>query len=144
MADQHPDAEQGPQPTYLTIDGFNAFWHDGQPDRIHLAVNDARFVDEHGEKPGIRIVFSSNPASADYNPANFNRIARALRAVGAPAPDDVPVASRKLKERPGVARVVPPKKVRPVSLTVDQLDWAECPTCKSVVTDLDAHNEVMH
>ena len=94
--------------TYLTIgDGpnrFTAFWDPGQPDRIHLATADDRFTDENGAKPGIRIVFSSNPGSADYNPGSYNRVARALRAIGAPAPaEDVVVASRKLKDRPATA-----------------------------------------
>lgn len=141
MADLQADPLEGSNDkTYLTVDGFSAFWHHSQPDRIHLATKDPRFIDENGEKPGIRIVFSSNPASADYNPANFNRIARALRAIGAPAPDDVPVASRKLKDRGGV---VPPKKGMTTG-ALDQLGWSECPTCKSVVTDLDAHEEAMH
>lgn len=137
MADQHLDPEQS-SPTYLIIDGFKAFWHASQPDRMHLAIDDARFVDENGEKPGIRIVFSSNPASADYNPANFNRLARALREQGAPAPaEDVPVASRKLKDR---IAVTPPAKQGSVA----DCGWSECPTCKSIVTDLAGHNEAIH
>ena len=79
---------------------FNIFWHPGQPDRIHMATSDAAFVDEAGGKPGIRVVFSSNPRSADYHPANFNRLARWLAAQGEPAPDPVPVADRQLGRRP--------------------------------------------
>jgi hypothetical protein len=55
---------------------FNIFWHPGQPDRIHMATSDSTFTDETGGKPGIRVVFSSNPRSADYNPATFNRLKR--------------------------------------------------------------------
>ena len=140
MADHHPDPSVGSDEpkTYLTIDGFSAFWHDSQPDRIHLATKDPRFVDEHGTKPGIRIVFSANPASADYNPANFNRVARALREAGAPAPNDAPIASRKLKDRPAAS------KPRQAAQAVLGEDWRECPTCMSIVTDLDAHIAVMH
>lgn len=86
--------------TYLVIDGFKAWWDEKQPDRIHITNSDDRFLDDHGVKPGLRIVFSSNPRSADYNPNGYNRVARALRAVGAPAPaEDVPLRSRKLKDR---------------------------------------------
>jgi hypothetical protein len=83
---------------------FNIFWHPGQPDRIHMATGDPAFADEAGGKPGIRVVFSANPRSVDYNPATFNRLARALKAAGAAAPDEVPVHRRHLRYRDAVIR----------------------------------------
>ena len=83
---------------------FNIFWDPGQPDRIHMATNDPAFVDEDGGKPGIRVVFSRNPRSADYNPATFNRLARALKAAGAAAPGEVPVHPRHLRYRDAVIK----------------------------------------
>jgi hypothetical protein len=83
---------------------FKIFWHPGQPDRIHMATNDPAFVDEAGGKPGIRVVFSSNPRSVDYNPSTFNRLARALKAAGAEAPVEVPVHRRHLRYRDAVMR----------------------------------------
>jgi len=83
---------------------FNIFWSPSQPDRIHMATNDPEFTDEVGGKPGIRVVFSSNPRSVDYNPATFNRLARALKAGGADAPDEVPVHPRHLRYRDAVIK----------------------------------------
>ncbi len=70
------------------------------PERIHLATNRSDIVDDAGEKPGLRIVFSNNPNSADYNPGNFNRISRWLTANDKPAPPTVAKASRRLRDRP--------------------------------------------
>lgn len=81
---------------------FNIFWQPSQPDRIHMATNDERFVDEDGGKPGIRVVFSSNPRSVDYNPSTFNRLARALAVAGAAAPAEVPIHPRHLRYRDAV------------------------------------------
>lgn len=67
-----------------------------------MATNDPLFTDEQGDRPGIRVVFSSNPRSADYNPATFNRLARALDAAGVAAPSPVPVHPRHLRHRDGV------------------------------------------
>jgi hypothetical protein len=53
-----------------------------------------------GEKPGLRIVFSSKPKSADYNPGNFNRISRWLADNEKPAPPLVEKGSRRLRDRP--------------------------------------------
>ncbi len=83
---------------------FNIFWHSGQPDRIHMATNDPSFTDEQGSKPGIRVVFSSNPRSVDYNPATFNRLARALAKAGAAAPSQVPLHPRHLRYRDAVIK----------------------------------------
>lgn len=85
---------------YVTVGGINVWWQASDPDRIHYVTNDATFTDTNGEHPGIRVVFSSNPRSADYSPANFNRCARALRTEGKSAPaEDVPERSRRLRDR---------------------------------------------
>jgi hypothetical protein len=55
-------------------------WNSKAPRRMLLVTSDPRFTDEKGEKPGLRTVFSANPKSADYDPAQFNRIARAMRS----------------------------------------------------------------
>lgn len=115
-----------PAATYATIDGFKVFWHPSQADRVHLVTADDRFVDEHGARPGLHVVFSSNPNSADYHPANFNRVARVLRAAGVPAPADVPVTSRRLADRR-----------RPAG-------WGICPQCWGLVADLDRHATAVH
>ncbi|UUZ58703.1 hypothetical protein [Nocardioides sp. B-3] len=74
-----------------SLSSINVWWATTEPERIHFVVADGRMTDDLGEKPGLRLVFSSNPKSADYNPANFNRCARMLRDAGKPAPEqDVP------------------------------------------------------
>ena len=82
------------------IDGFSVWWHKDTPDRIRMATSDPAIRGEDGDKPGLQVVFSSNPRSADYHPANFNRLARWLAAQGEPAPEPVPVADRQLGRRP--------------------------------------------
>jgi hypothetical protein len=66
---------------------------------MHMWSADPRFTDEHGNKLGWHLVFDSNPRSANYNPAYFNRCARALRAAGKAAPPDIRVRSRRLRDR---------------------------------------------
>src|SRR4051812_28700374 len=79
---------------------INLWWSADQPDRVHLAFQDPLFAEMDGTRPGLRVVFSSNPRSADYNPGNFNRCARRLRALGRPAPaSDAPEYPRHLKRR---------------------------------------------
>ena len=56
--------------------------------------------DENGGRPGFWVSFDANPRSADYHPANFNRL-RLLRAAGKPAPDEAPLGSGRLSDRPG-------------------------------------------
>ena len=77
-------------------------WNPKAPRRMLLATGDPRFTDENGGKPGLRTIFSANPKSADYDPAQFNRIARAMRSAGLDAPDEVPVRPRRNKQRRGV------------------------------------------
>jgi hypothetical protein len=102
----------GDNPNYLRIDDisitlqYEPTKHGG---RIHLRTANVehmidgqpdRFTDEHGTKPGLHLIYDTNPGSADYNPAYFNRFGRKLREYGKVAPaEDVPLASRRLKDR---------------------------------------------
>ncbi|HEX5512440.1 MAG TPA: hypothetical protein VFX41_12055 [Actinomycetales bacterium] len=86
---------------------INLWWTASQPDRIHLVLTDPRLLDGNGEKPGLRLVLSANPKSADYSPANFNRCARLLRSLEMPAPEhDVPEHPRHLRYRDHVIDTV--------------------------------------
>jgi len=122
----------------------NIWWDQKNPDSIHLTSNDPAFTDEHGDKPGLRAVFSANPRSADYNPANFNRCARALAAAGKAAPAEVPVLSRKLADR---AAVIAQLGAAPVALAgqadLAALGLAVCGTCRCLVDDLAAHHSAL-
>ncbi|WP_153395339.1 hypothetical protein [Ornithinicoccus halotolerans] len=118
-------------------------WWDKNQNAIHVTTNDSRFTDEHGEKPGLRVVFSANPKSADYNPSNFNRCARVLRDEGVDAPDEVPIHSRVLKQRPGViAALAAPEKVAvpsPGAADPAAFGWTSCPHCRAVLVDKQGH-----
>jgi hypothetical protein len=116
----------------------NIWWDQKNPDSIHLTSSDPGFTDEDGGKPGFRVVFSSNPRSADYSPANFNRCSRALAASGKSAPAEVPVLSRKLADRPAVIAQL---SAQPISSTASlgALGLEICGHCRSAVADLEAH-----
>jgi hypothetical protein len=126
------------------------WWSETQQDRIHLVLTDPRLIDSEGEKPGLRLVLSSNPRSADYSPANFNRCARVLRALGMPAPDqDVPEHPRHLRYRENVIKTVLGDQALTSSAMAregyavpDATDV--CQTCWSYVADLEKHAEAVH
>lgn len=83
---------------YVTVDGVTVWWQAKQPNEIHFTVNDNDFW--HADTgPGLRVVFSSNPKSANYHPGNFNRCARVLKKYGKSAPDEVPEGPRRLDKR---------------------------------------------
>lgn len=129
------------------------WWSDTQPDRVHVTTGSPQFSDENGGKFGLRIVFSSNPKSADYNPGNFNRVARALRDAGIPAPAEVEVHPRHLRYRPQIiadaaaaaaAAETPLPKIesRESAETVTdpaEFGWAACEKCGCVVVSLEVH-----
>lgn len=78
----------------IQVGGFNAWWDGG--DQIHLQL------DEHDPdlpKGSLWITFSSNAASCNYHPQNFNQCVAALRKHDKPAPDPVAEASRDLDAR---------------------------------------------
>ena len=94
------NANQIPSGDYLNVEGATLWWRPDDPARIHYTTNSADFTDAGGDRPGIRVVFSADPMSADYAPHNFNRAARALRMAGKAAPIvDVPEPSRRLRDR---------------------------------------------
>lgn len=84
-------------------DGFFAkcrvLWLPDDPGRIRFCVAASGFADIDGAKPGMVLVWSSNPKSADYNPRYFNRGSRYLAAKGLPHPNEVPERSRRLSAR---------------------------------------------
>jgi len=96
---------------YIAIGGdgqppVNVWWDKKVPGAIHVATNDPRFTESDGSKPGLRAVFSANPGSADYNPGNFNRCARALKAAGCAAPEEIEEHPRALAQREEVVASV--------------------------------------
>lgn len=161
MSQHDPSATGGNQqpPKYLVIGTkdhpVTIWWAPAQPDRVHLTTGDPRFTDEHGGRAGLRVVFSSNPRSADYNPGNFNRIARALAEAGIPAPDEVPLHQRHLRSRDQVIKeldqqAAADQETAAVAATAQQagaasvsdpaeFGWATCPQCFCVVVSLDQH-----
>lgn len=127
------------------------WWAPSQSDRVHLVLTDPRLVDSAGEKPGLRLVFSSNPKSADYSPANFNRCGRLLRSLGMPAPTaDVEEHPRHLRYRDKIIETVvgampvavPPPGSAVVSAVPEEAEV--CSQCFAFVSDLDLHDEAVH
>lgn len=116
-------------------------WWDERNRCIHLTCTNPELTDEANAKPGFRVVFNASPRSADYSPGNFNRLARYLRSYGKPAPDEVPLHSRKLSDRPGVIAELTGEPSRRVGQPADPatLGWAVCETCAAVVVDVDRH-----
>ena len=78
---------------------FTVRWREDEPGRIILNTGDLRFSEEDGTRPGLWITFSANTRSADYDPKNYNRCVRFLRGQGIAAPPEVPVRSRRLRDR---------------------------------------------
>jgi hypothetical protein len=79
---------------------FTVWWDpDSNSDRIRLLSGDPRFTIEGGTGPGLQFAVSGNRAHADYNPRQFNRLARFLQDQGLPAPAEVPIESRRLHDR---------------------------------------------
>ncbi|GAA2538851.1 hypothetical protein [Pseudonocardia hydrocarbonoxydans] len=116
-------------------------WYDEGTDSIHLTCDDPRLTDENGEKPGFRTVFNANPRSSDYNPGNFNRLARYLAAGGKSAPDQVEMKPRHLARRPQVIAELLGADVTPMAKAAQPaaMGWSVCPTCASIVVDLGKH-----
>lgn len=132
------------------------WWSESQPDRMTLSINDPRFTEVDGTKPGLRVVFSSNPNSADYSPGNYNRCARVLRGLGMPAPaEDVPEHPRHLRYREHVkaavatgAPVGAPVEAQaghaPAAGSMATADAAVCDQCLCLVADLAKHEALVH
>lgn len=134
---------------YVTIgsgpNAFVVFFDKDSGDAIHLITDSPEITDEHGEKPGLRTVVSSNPKSANYNPPNFNRLARLLRKYGKTAPEDVPLHPRQLAKRPQVTALLLGSGTHdPGPADPKQFGWSICPHCSAVVLDVDDHLEAAH
>jgi hypothetical protein len=116
-------------------------WYDQGTDSIHLTCDDPRLTDENGEKPGFRTVFNANPRSSDYNPGNFNRLARYLRDAGKSAPDQVELKPRHLTRRPQVIAELLGSDSTATSKAAqpETMGWSTCPTCAAVVVDVTRH-----
>jgi len=84
---------------YVSVDGVTVWWQEKDPAEIHFTLSDPDFTSED-TGPGLRVVFSSSPKSANYHPGNFNRCARVLRKYGKSAPaNDVEEGQRRLDKR---------------------------------------------
>lgn len=143
-----------PKNTYLDLSDkasgggqpITLWWTEKEPDRIHLILTDDRLVDSAGEKPGLRLVLSSNPKSADYSPANFNRCARLLRGKGMPAPaEDVEENPRHLRYRDAlIARITDGTKPPTATSGVLPEQAVHCDICYCWVSDLEVHVKAVH
>jgi hypothetical protein len=89
-----------PSPTGDFVTLLNAkIWWKQSSNEIHLTINDDD-LNHPNTDPGMRVVFSVNPKSANYHPANFNRCADVLRHHGKAAPaENVPEGNRRLDKR---------------------------------------------
>ncbi len=73
--------------SFVSLDiSFTIWWEPRNPNVIKMCTGDPRFVNDEGGRPGLWITFSSSPRSRHYNPAYFNRLARALADAGQPGP----------------------------------------------------------
>lgn len=77
----------------------HVWWDPADPTRIRCALHSGEITDAAGERGGLSWTASSNLASADYQPNNFNRLARLLRSRGKEAPDEVEELPRQLARR---------------------------------------------
>jgi hypothetical protein len=77
----------------------NIWWVRDRPSEIYMTMTTKAMVNEHGGQHGFWTTFSTNLKSANYDPANFNRLARWLESQGIDAPPQVPVGSRRLGTR---------------------------------------------
>jgi hypothetical protein len=116
-------------------------FYDPADHSISLVTDDPRLTDENRERPGFRVTFNGNPKSADYNPANLNRLARLLCDNGQPAPAEVPVKKRQLSLRSKVIAELTAESVRATGKPADPsvFGWTTCPACSAVVVDVERH-----
>jgi len=98
-ATQHENVTQW-EPLTLT---FNVYLDPNDSGRMLLWSNDPQLTDAHGAKPGIKLCYSTDPDSADYSPANYNRLLRWLHRQGKYLDVvEVPEHSRRLMDRWGL------------------------------------------
>jgi len=98
---EDPRSEKKATMTHVNTNINVTIWWDrnSAPERIRLLTGDPRFTIEGDTGPGLQFPASCNPAHADYNPRQFNRLARFLQDQGLPAPGEVPIESRYLRDR---------------------------------------------
>ena len=78
-------ATSNQQGDYVTLGGVNVWWTPEHPDEMHVTSDDPD-LNHPNTEPGMRVVFSANPRSANYHPANFNRCRQMLIQHGKSAP----------------------------------------------------------
>lgn len=92
-------AEPSEKGDYVTLSHVKIWWVPGQPDEIHLTSDDPD-LHHPNTGPGMRVVFSTKPTSANYHPGNFNRCAAILRQYEKSAPEhDAEEGPRRLDKR---------------------------------------------
>jgi hypothetical protein len=88
------------QGDYVDLGGAHVWWTSDSPDEIQVTSDDPD-LHHPSTGPGMRIVFSANPRSANYHPANFNRCRQVLLQYGKSAPPEPAVeGDRRLDRRP--------------------------------------------
>jgi hypothetical protein len=82
------NGDSNPQPasSYLLHLRLSVWFEDNS---VRLATGDPRFVADDGSTPGLQIVFSADPMSADYHPGNYNTMVRWGKSVGLRVPEPV-------------------------------------------------------
>lgn len=85
-----------------STEAVTIWWGPEDPTSLYLSIHNPHITDELGKRPGLMFRMSSNPRSADYRPADFNRCVRTLKKMGKEAPNEVPVHPRHLKWRPAL------------------------------------------
>ena len=83
----------------LISPGAEIWWDREDPTRIMHTTQNPLFHSGQGESPGLWWTACSNPASADYNPGNFNRMRNALPDASLDAPPPCPPGDRRLQSR---------------------------------------------
>jgi hypothetical protein len=111
-------------------------WYDPRQGGIHLTTTQkwedgSPMFTSDDSGPGLHLIVNANPRSVDYNPRDYNRLARALRAAGKPAPaEDAPEFPRHLKKRPGVIAELRAMEGAAVSRAdLAAFGWTSCSGC---------------
>lgn len=77
----------------------HVWWRPDDPTEIFMTLVTPKLTDENKQRPGMWNTYSTNWRSANYDPANFNRLARFLADNNLAAPPQVEVGSRRLSVR---------------------------------------------
>jgi hypothetical protein len=72
----------------VPLHGSFFVWFDPkQPTNVHLTANSRDLVHPETGSPGLHLVFSSKPKSANFDPKTFNTLRALLQRNGKPHPD---------------------------------------------------------